>query len=327
MDPGLSAATFRHRRDARILLAFIRGGVTCTRLSESDEEAGSTDRASARQGGKQGEVGRRPGAGCNGLVEVCNGLQDGPELSAERLDEERMRGANALIGREWRRGLDSMDAFLNNVGIAHMMGVEETLQRSAARQLSGFEGWPWGEKVTKERGVFVLKPVQDVRAGVFQRPGAAGGGAHCVADPTATMCDKWLKRTQRGALGGEGLEFVAMLQQELKLQCSVRGGVLRMAGREGFAVFGQGAGIDREQDEECLFTPGVDERTFVEFKAHRDGAAGEPLLEGTCPRVDGLWLVVELTALAGGRANGWYADIVFGISPIKAHEGRKFFLW
>ena len=238
-----------------------------------------------------------------------------------------MRGDNACIGREWRRLPDSLDACINNVGIAYMMGVEEALQRSAARQRSGFEGGPLGAKVTAERGVFVVKPFQDVREVVFQRPGEAVSPAHCVADQTATMFDEWLKRTQRGALGGEGLEFVAMLQQELQLQCSVRGVVFRMAGGEGFAVFGQGARMDREQHEECILTQGVDERTFVEFKAHRDGAACEPLLEGTCPRVDGLWFVVELTAFAGGRVNGVSADVVLSSSPINAHKGRKCFLW
>src|SRR5262249_44413620 len=159
------------------------------------------DRTSARQGGKQGEVGMLLGAVRHGVVEVCNGMQEGSEWGNERLDSERMRGDNACIGRAWRRVLDGVDALSNNVGIAHMMGVEEALQRSAARQLSGFEGGPWGENVTEERGVFVVKPFQDVREGVFQRPGAAVSHAHVVADQTATMCDEVRKRTPRGALG------------------------------------------------------------------------------------------------------------------------------
>src|SRR5262245_20017187 len=186
-----------------------------------------------------------------------------------------MRGDNAFIGREWRRLFDSLDAFINNVGIAHMMGVEEALQSSAARQLSGFEGGPMGEKVTEERGVFVVKPFQDVREVVLQRPGEAISNAHFVADQTATMCDELRKRTQRSALGGERVELVAMLQQELTLQCSVRGVVFRMAECEGFAVLGQGARSDRAQDEEGILTSGVDERTFVACKAHRDRAACE----------------------------------------------------
>ena len=141
------------------------------------------------------------------------------------------------------------------------------------------------------------------------------------------MVDELRKRTQRGALGGEGWECVAMLQPERQLQCRVRGVVLRMAGCEGCAVCDQGARIDRAQNEACLWTQGVDERTVVACKAHRAGAACAPLLEGTCPRVDGLWFVGELTACADGRVNGLSADVVFGISPIHAHKGRTCFLW
>jgi hypothetical protein len=114
-----------------------------------------------------------------------------------------MRGDNALIGRQRRRALDGVEALINNVGIAHMMGVEETLQSSAARQLSGFEGWPLGEKVTEERGVFVVKPFQDVREVVFQRTGEAVSNAHFVADQTATMFDELLKRAARRSGGRE----------------------------------------------------------------------------------------------------------------------------
>jgi hypothetical protein len=321
------AAPFRHRREARRPLECIGGGVTGTVCPDSAEEAGSTDRASARPGGQHGAVGRLPGAVRHGRVDVGNGRQDGSELSHERRDEERMRGAHACSGREWRRVLEGVDAWLNHVGIAPMMGVEAARQSSAARQLSGFAGGPWGEQVTEARGVLVVTPFQDVRAVVVPRTGAAVSQAHVVADQTATLFDEWLKRTQRGALGGERVECVARLQQALQRQCCVRGVVCRMAGCEGCAVCGPGARMARAQHEACLLTHGVDERTVVECKAHRDGAACEPLLEGPCPRVDGLWCVVELTALAGGRVNGLSADVVCGLSPSKAHEGRTFFWW
>jgi hypothetical protein len=92
MDPGVSAASVRPRREARILLACIRGGGTCTLGSASDAAAGSTDRASPRQGGQQGAGGRLPGAGCHGRVAGGTGMQDGPEWSDERLDSERLKG-------------------------------------------------------------------------------------------------------------------------------------------------------------------------------------------------------------------------------------------
>jgi hypothetical protein len=163
-----------------------------------------------------------------------------------------------------------------------------------------------------------------VREVVFPRPGEAVSQAHVVADQRATRFDEWLKRTPRGALGGEGWECVARLQPELQLPCSVRGVVCRMVGCEGVAVCGQGARIDREQHEACLLTPGVDERTVVECTAHRDGAACAPLWEGTCPRVDGRWCGVEWTACTGGRVNGLSADVGRGIGPINAHKGRQF---
>ena len=167
---------------------------------------------------------------------------------------------------------------VDDVAIAHMMGAEEALQGRAARELGGFEGRPLGEKVAEEQGVFVLKPLQDVREVVFQGTGEAIGEAHFVADHTAAMFDEWVKGTHRGALGGEGLKCVAMLEQEFKWQFGVRGIVFGMTGREGFAVLGQGPRIDGEQDEEVIFTQGVDERAFVAFETHSDRASCEPLL-------------------------------------------------
>jgi len=183
-----------------------------------------------------------------------------------------------------------------------------------------------GEEVTEERGVCVVKPWQGVREVVFQRTGEAVGQAHVVADQTAAMCDAWLERTHRGAWGVEGLEFVAMREQELELQFRVRGVIFRMTGSKGFAVLSQGTRIDGEQHQELVFPEGIDERAFVEFEAHRDRVSCEPLLEGMCPRIDGLWCVFETTELPCVVANGLYAQIVCGIGPIDAHEGGKFFL-
>jgi hypothetical protein len=152
------AAAFRHEREARRRLEVIGGGLTCTWCPESDAEAGGKDRASARQGGTHGAVGRLLGAGRQGLVEVCHGRQDGAELGHERLDEARLRGDHACSGREWRRVLDGVEALINHVGIAPRRGVEEALSRSTTRQRSGVEGRPWGETVTAERGVLVVTP-------------------------------------------------------------------------------------------------------------------------------------------------------------------------
>ena len=69
MDPGLVAAAFGHRRNARILLELIGRGIAVALFAEGDEETRGKDGASAWEGVKQGEVGMALGALGNGLVE------------------------------------------------------------------------------------------------------------------------------------------------------------------------------------------------------------------------------------------------------------------
>jgi hypothetical protein len=111
------------------------------------------------------------------------------------------------------------------------------------------------------------------------------------------MFDELLERPYRGALGDERLKLVAMLEQQLERQCSVGGVIFRMTRSKGFAVLSEGTRIDGEQNEERVFPYGIDERAFGEFETHRNGVSCEPLLEGTCPRIDGLGLVFETTEL------------------------------
>ena len=183
-----------------------------------------------------------------------------------------------------------------------------------------------GEEITEKCGVFVLEPLQDVREVVFERPGEAVGEAHCVADQTAAMCDELCERTQRGALRDERLKLVAMREQQIALQCSIGGVVCRMTRSKGFTVLGEGRRVDGAQHQERVLPSGLDERTCVEFEAHRNGVACAPLLQGTCPRIDGLWCVCETTALPFVATDSLETDIVLGSGPIDTHAGRKFFL-
>jgi hypothetical protein len=320
------AAAFRHRREARIRLECSGGGVACPLFAAGDEEARGKERTGAWPGGTHGAVGMARRAWRHDMVEVGDRVQDEPELGDERLDQEGLRGDHARIGRQRRRARDGLEACVDAVGVAHVMGVEEALQGGAARKLGGCEGGPVGEEVTEAGGGLVVTPWQGVREVVCQRTGEAGGQAHVVADQPAAMFDAWLERTHRGAWGGEGLECVAMRAQELTLEFGVRGVILRMTGRKGFAVRGQGARIDGEQHPELIFPEGRDERTLVACETHGEGVSCEPLLEGMCPRIDGLWCVFETTELPCVVANGWYADIVCGIGPIDAHAGGHPFL-
>jgi hypothetical protein len=140
------------------------------------------------------------------------------------------------------------------------------------------------------------------------------------------MVDELFEGRHRGALGVEGLEFVAMREQELKLEFGISGIVLGVAGREGFAVLGQGPRIDGEQDTKFVLTQSIDERAFIEFEAHGHGASFEALSSGTCPRSDGLWFVLQKHELPVVSADGLSADIVLSLGPIDANEGGKRFL-
>ena len=67
----------------------------------------------------------------NDVVEVCNGLQDNSELGDEGLPQEGLGDANPLIGSQWCGTLDGLDALVEDVTVAHVMGAEEALQGRA----------------------------------------------------------------------------------------------------------------------------------------------------------------------------------------------------
>ena len=68
--------------------------------------------------------------------------------------------------------------------------------------LRRFERRPVTEEVAKDRGVFVLKPLQDVGKGVFEGTGQTVGEPHFVADEAPAMCDELREGAHRRALGG-----------------------------------------------------------------------------------------------------------------------------
>ena len=145
------------------------------------------------------------GALGNGFVEGVDGLQGDAELADKGLNQESRGRDDPRIGGQGCGTLDGLDALVNDVGVAHMMGVEEALEGRAARQLNGFEGRPLGEEVAEDGGVFVVKPLEDMGEVVLQGTGEAIRETHFVADQTAAMFDKLFEGTHRGALGLEGL--------------------------------------------------------------------------------------------------------------------------
>ena len=140
VDPGLLAAPFCHRRDARALLECSGGRRAFALCTEGDEEAGSEDRASAWKGLEQGKVGMALGARRAGVVEVLDRGQGDTELVDEGVHEPHMGGDDARISGQGDGSLDGVEALGKNRRRAHRVRAQEGLQGRAAGQLAAFRG-------------------------------------------------------------------------------------------------------------------------------------------------------------------------------------------
>ena len=263
------------------------------------------------------------GALCNGLVELRDRLQSHAELGDEGLDQEGIGGDDALIGSQRGGALDGVEALVDNISVAHVMVAEEALQGGASRQLHGLEGRPLGEEGAEDGGVFVVEPLQGVRKVVFQGTRETIRDAHFVPDQAAAMFNELFEGAHGGTLGLKGFELIAMLEQEFKLELGVSGVVLGLAGCEGFAIPRQCQGVDGKEHEEVILSQRRDEGPLIEFEADGNRLPFEPCTQGAHPLVDGVRLVFEDAELAFLGACRLQADIVFGIGPVDADEGRK----
>jgi hypothetical protein len=131
--------------------------------------------------------------------------------------------------------------------------------------------------------------------------------------------------SEDGASAGEGLEErdVGMGQQQFKLECGSARLVFGPAGSKGFAIPCQQERIAGEEDEKVILAQGGDQGTLVEFEADSNRSAVAPRAQRGAPRVNGLRRVLELQALPLGGASRLEAPIMFRISPVDPHQGRK----
>jgi hypothetical protein len=160
---------------------------------------------------------------------------------------------------------------------------------------------------------------------VFQGTGEAISDTHVVAHEAVAMVDELLKGRQFGALRGKRVKLVAMGEQELEPEFGVRGVVLGVAGRDSFARPREGEWVDGKEHEAVILPQRGDEGALVEFETDGNGLLLESRAPGARPRSAGVWLVFEDTELTCLGASGLQADMVFGISPVDADEGRKLF--
>ena len=134
VHPRLLATAFRDWRNARLFVEILGRGVAFPWCATGHEEARSQDGSGPWQGVKQGEVGMVLGTLCDGVVEVGNGLQRDAELGDEGVHQEGVGDDDTFIGGQRHRTLDGLNARLDDVGRAHVVGTEEALKGGAPRE-------------------------------------------------------------------------------------------------------------------------------------------------------------------------------------------------
>jgi hypothetical protein len=271
VPPGLLPAACCHRGHPRICLEFLSRSVAFPLFANGHEAARGKDRTGAWSGGQSGDVWMVLGAWRDGVINVGEGLHGDAELGDEGLHQEDIGGDDAVIGSQRSRALDGLDAGRDHVGRRHVVGPEAVFQGRAPRELGGVEGRPAAQAGTKDRGIFVLKPREDMRAGVVERTGQAVGQTDVGADQATAVLDAWRQGAHGGALGAEWGELVAVFEEALAREFGISGGIVGPARGKRFTVLGHGERIDGQEPEEIIVAPRGYERPLRTFQAHRDG--------------------------------------------------------
>ena len=287
-----------------------------------DEETWGTDGASAGERVKQREVRMALGTLGHGRIDRLDGVQGDAAWADEGLDQEGMGSADARSGGQGSGARDGVEALSDAIGVAHVLGVEAALQGRASCQVGRREGRPWGEAVAEDGGALLVQPWQDMREGVLQGPGAPMGHTPCVPDHAAAMCDELGEGAHGRTLGLQRRALLAMRAQERTLERGVCGVVLGLAGGEGRALLRQGEGMDGKAPEAGILAQRRDEGALVACEAEGNRWSVAPLAPGARPRVDGVWRVCKDAAFAFLSARCLQAEIVCGIGPVEADEGR-----
>jgi hypothetical protein len=137
------------------------------------------------------------------------------------------------------------------------------------------------------------------------------------------MVDELGQSAHLRALRGQGRACVTMREHEFELQLGVAEGVLGLAGGKGFTVACEHEGIDRQEHEEVIRVQRIHHRTLVAFEADGNRLPLEPRAQGAHPLIDGSRRMLEAGELALVGAGGLQTDLVLGIGPVEADEGRE----
>src|SRR5215471_10897046 len=125
-----------------------------------------------------------------------------------------------------------MDALL----IAHVVLMKEAFQGATSGELSSFERWPLTEKVTKQHGILMGKPLEHVREIHLQRPGESIRDPDPIPHQATPVFHQLSQGAHLGTLGYERLALVTVPQYELELEFGIGRIVLRAARCKGLAI-------------------------------------------------------------------------------------------
>jgi hypothetical protein len=157
----------------------------------------------------------------------------------------------------------------------------------------------------------------------------AVGPTDVVADQATALRDEWRQGAHGGTLGAEGGELVAVLAEDLDLECGSGRVILGPARGQRFAVLGHGERSDGQEPEAIIVAQRGHTGPFREFQAHRDGWSGEARVEGLDPGIHRFRTMVKIQQLTSFAPSGLSAAIGCRISPVEANHGRNGFggLW
>src|SRR5205814_525807 len=283
MDPVLVAAAFRDRRDADVPLEGASVGEAVSLLAEGGEEPRREDGARARKVVEESKVRKFGAARGDPVVESRDAGVERAELRQESGDDEEARLDDGSVGGQRLLGCDGVDAAVDDGGAANAVGVEEVDDGLAPGALSIEQGRPPLDERDEDVGLFVAKPVENLREIGLECVGQPVRETHAILNEVAPGLDETPERAHVRALATQASELLGMAAQELERDSGVGRIVLGPAGREGAAVLGEGAWVDGKDDEEVVLEEGGDDGALRQLEAHGDGATAETLAQGAVP--------------------------------------------
>ena len=101
---------------------------------------------------------------------------------------------------------------MNALLSAYVMLMKELFKCATPGELSGFEGWPLTEKVTKQYRVLLGKPLEHVREIRLQRTDESIGYADPIPYQATPVFHQLGQGAHLGTLGHEGLALLTVPQ-------------------------------------------------------------------------------------------------------------------